>query len=49
MRIRQIINLFMIALFLFVGRQIAQAQKAPGPAFDEYVNKAMRLISARII
>jgi CubicO group peptidase (beta-lactamase class C family) len=42
MRIRQIISLFMIALFLLAGRQIAQAQEAPGPAFDEYVNKAIK-------
>ena len=41
MRIRQIISLFMIALFLLAGRQIAQAQEAPGPAFDENVNKAI--------
>ena len=42
MRIRQIISLFMIALFLLAGRQVAQAQEALGPAFDEYVNKAIK-------
>jgi len=42
MRIRQIISLFLIALFLLAGRQVAQAQEAPGPAFDEYVNKALK-------
>lgn len=42
MRIRQIISLFLIALFLLAGRQVAPAQEAPGPAFDEYVNKAIK-------
>ncbi|MGA9773314.1 MAG: serine hydrolase [Blastocatellia bacterium] len=42
MRTRQTISLFIIAAFLLAGRQIAIAQEAPGPAFDEYVNKAIK-------
>src|ERR1044071_2851438 len=42
MRRRQIISLFMIALCLLAGRQGARAQEAPGAAFDEYVNKAIK-------
>ena len=42
MRVRQIISLIMLALCLPSGGRIARAQEAPGPAFDEYVNKAIK-------
>lgn len=42
MRARQIVSLIMLALLLPVVRQTAQAQEAPGAAFDEYVNKAIK-------
>lgn len=42
MRLRQVIKLIMIPLLLLAGQQIGRAQEAPGPAFDEYVKKAIK-------
>jgi CubicO group peptidase (beta-lactamase class C family) len=42
MRPKSISKLFLAALLLAVGLQVAYAQDPLGPAFDEYVNKALK-------